>query len=259
MADAEATEALAAAGDSGNGAVATKPNQGQADSKPSGTGNWLEGLPEAHRKKAEVAKWAGPQDAIQSYIELEKFAHKPVGDMTPEERAKLYKRLGDRPESPDGYELSTVQLPEALGYTKEAEKGFREMALSLGLTKQQAKMLDEHSRKGVLSAIDAAKRAQAKLLEGYETQMRDPAQWGADYDKNLKAIEEMVQKFGDADVSRFVKGPGRHPSMLRLLNKLREAMLEDTLETGGPVATEEQHVPGQFSKEFFKKMGVGTR
>ena len=257
MADNDATEALAAAGNSDTGTGVTKQNQVTPASPSTGSvADWVTGLPEPLQAVVKGKGWSQPADVLNSYVSLEKVLGKSVQDMTPEEKARYYKKLGDRPESADGYELSDVKLPDGLGDTPESQRGLKVWMLDQGFTKAQAKAMDERAKQGVLAAVDAAKRAQAALLQGYETAMRKPENWGADYDANIKGIEALVTQLGEADVQKFMKGPGRHPAMLRFLHKVRGTMLEDTLEGGGPVTGTNGSEPTLSYKEALKKAGI---
>jgi hypothetical protein len=194
--------------------------------------------------KTRVERFKEPADLAKSYIELEKFTSKSVQDMTPEEKAKLYKRLG-RPEKQDEYELSTMALPKGLDRGENGDKAFREMALANNLTKEQAKSIHEWATKQAVDGYVGMQQSRAKQAEEASSTLRK--EWGLDFEPNLRGVNSLIQNYGDADLVQLMNsGPGNAPAMLRFLKRIRDTMTDDTLESGRvpPPKTESGGKPG---------------
>jgi len=243
MAEADAKGTLAAP-EGENSGEGSEQNQSMATGSAA-SADWVPGLPDELQKVAKAKGWKAPADAVKSYSELERFASKAVQDMTPEERERFYKRLG-RPESPDGYELSTIILPKGFDKDPGADKAFKEMAHGFGLTKAQAKGIHEWAMKTGADTILSARQIMTKQKDEAITALRK--EWGGDFDANLSGVQKLIRNFGDDSLVQFLNnGPGNDPAMLRFLNRVRGTMRQDTLEDGRVPARESPKVePGGF-------------
>lgn len=123
----------------GEGNEQEKPNEGQVETSP----EWVRDFGDAD-VKAWVGKkgWSGPEDALRSHMELEKFRGvpadqliklAPVDDKESWHGEKgVYARLG-RPPSPDKYELGEVKLGN-----QDVTDKVRQVAFETGMSQAQA-------------------------------------------------------------------------------------------------------------------------
>ena len=247
MAEEETTEVDAttslAAGD-GNSEESTEQNQPGSNGSAT-TGDWVTGLPDEFRETVKVKNWKSPADVLKSYVQLEKFASKSVQDMTPEERERFNKRLGV-PEKPDEYELSTVMMPKgAPKRTAEEDKAYKELVHGLSLSKDQAKGIHEALLKSAVNTLIEHNRVLGKARAEAASTLRK--EWGADYDGNLRGVQNLINQFGgDSVVAYMNTGPGNEPAMLRFLHSVKDTMKEDTLVDGTAPAREAEVKPGGF-------------
>lgn len=248
MGDADTTDALAAVDTDATGSETQESTQSQPEGDASGV---FDSLPNEQREYLKGKNWNDLEKVVKGAQDFEKFARKSVKDMTPEEKTRFMKKLGDRPESPDGYELSDVQLPESLGYGAEAQQKFRSFVHEIGLTADQAKATDEWAKKNALAMIAEAKRQQAKRVERNETDIR--GEWGSDYDTYKAQVVALAQRFGGDEAVKFVQGPGKTLQMWEWLRKVSNTMLEDTFERGDTVTNNDDAQPStglDWSKEL---------
>jgi len=165
-------------------------------------------------------QWAGPEDVVRSYTNLEKLVGYPPdrvvklpgGDAKPEEWGPVWDQLG-RPKTPDGYEM-----PKGDGvdedFTAWARGAFHEAGVPAGMASKLAQ-----------SYQDMVKGAEAKLLADRDAAVAAQAaqlktEWGAAHDQNIgqaqravrglgvqgETIDALEQVMGYAGVMRFFHG-----------------------------------------------------
>ncbi|MDJ0933992.1 MAG: hypothetical protein QNI93_01245 [Kiloniellales bacterium] len=207
--------------------------------------SWPDNLPEELSKAAE--KFAGPTEALRSYVELERRLGRAV--VLPGEGAdaaewrQFHRRLGV-PERPEDY---PVRFPERL------DPGEADDALAERQGRFLAAMQAAGATPGVVQAALDWFGREVEGLEGAATSGRDRAEaaaegalrrdWGPDYERNLALARRAVRRFGPeegqglaeltlADGSRL----GSQPGFLRLLAAVGGALLEDQplIGPGGP-------------------------
>jgi hypothetical protein len=158
---------------------------------------WYSGLPEDARGLVEVKGWKGPEDAIQSYVNLEKMlgADKagrglvmPKEDAEASEWGQFYDKLG-RPASPDQYNLPIPQ-GDTGEFAKVAANKFHE----LGITAKQAESLAEWWNNNSQQMQQAQINQQMQNAE-MELQVLQ-SEWGKEYDQNIEAARRATREFG---------------------------------------------------------------
>jgi hypothetical protein len=214
-----------------SGLAASGDNQNSSDGgNQSGVNEWAKGLDPALAKRVE--KFKTPADLVKAYAEIESTAFKSFQDMTPQEQEKFLKRLG-LPESPEGYELSTVTLPEALASGKQSyDAEYRSLAKEMNLTKAQGKKLHEWLMSKAVSGYSAQQSAVQRSLEEGTNSLRQS--WGASYDGNNSVVDKVIRLGGDKFVERMNAGAGKDPviraGLLEIAKKFQ--IQEDTLVEG---------------------------
>lgn len=156
----------------------------------------------------------------------------PSENATEEEHSAFYNKLG-RPEKDDGYELT---LPEGLSYSDEDVKSFRAAAHKMGLSAVHTKALfDWHTNLSV-EGMKASSLKQREDLQAAEGILKKD--WGAAYDHKKELALKAIRTFADED--SFValeEGLGNDPRLVKLFNKVGEAISEDKLKGDVPVYT----------------------
>jgi uncharacterized protein YpuA (DUF1002 family) len=156
----------------------------------------------------------------------------PGEDASQEELDSFHNKMG-RPEKDDGYELT---LPEGLKYSDEDMKSFRVAAHKMGLSATHAKALfDWHTSLSVEGAKTSSLKQKEALRTVEETLKKE---WGAAYDQKKELALRAIRTFADADA--FValeEGLGNDPRLVKLFNKVGEAISEDKLKGSVPIYT----------------------
>jgi hypothetical protein len=184
------TATAALTGDNGGTASGAAPSTAAPESNV-----WGASFDEETQAYVGAKGWQSPNDLLQSYRNLEKFAggsknllELPGVDAEDSAWDQVYSRLG-RPESPDGYEF-----PQMEGADPELTEWFKGTAHQLGLTgKQAAKLYDAWN--GIagekMQAIQQAEQQQsAQALESLQKE------WGRAFDSQISAGKQAVNALG---------------------------------------------------------------
>jgi hypothetical protein len=199
----------------------------------------LEGFDE--QAKSKLSRYKTVNDIAKSALEFDKRISQsvviPGKDATKETWDAYYKRLG-RPESKDGYELDEIFLPD--GVTKDSDEGFKEIAYELGLNKEQAAKLHKYAAQKGLDSYSNMKKQFEEKKEASRVALRK--EWGGDYDRNISMIGNLLRKFGDEEIIKYMNnGPGNDTPMVKFLAKAGKAFSADTLERGSiPESVEDE-------------------
>ncbi len=223
--------------DPGNETLATggTPETSTETSPETQTGDWTETF--STELKDKMSRYKTAEDVAKAYTELESKLGKsvvvPGENATQEELDKFYTRVG-RPDTSDGYELSTVQ---ADGITRDAEteKVMSEKMFQMGYTKKQAREIWNYLLGETSKGIQKQKDKMAERIKTASTQLRQD--WGADYDTNVVLMNRGVARFDDKDgnFKQFLnEGSGNDPRQVRFLAAVGKSMSEETLEGKHP-------------------------
>lgn len=260
MADVDAVAAVAVTGVKPDNPAPATPAQSTDAKATAATDSW--GTVDDETGKVVKAKgWKAPADAVKSYVDLEKYASKSVQDMSPEEREKFTKRLG-RPESPDGYELSNVTMPEGMTRDPEFDKGFKELVFKVQAMplKEQAKYYHEYFLQDSAKKYSAMRANIAKVFDTSETELRKS--WGLDFDANMALSQKVAKLGGDETVQWLNSGPGKLAVLRKWMYAIGKLMSDDTLEHGSPVPRDTNGKQGlvfDAAKMGLSKVGPGSR
>jgi len=240
---------LAAGGEPENSEATSQDNQPQTTETTGGEELKLSGFDE--KDSGILGRFKSQNGLAKSYLELFKRMERTVAipgeNAKPEEVEAFYKRLG-RPDSPDGYELETVYLPDGVTKADMGEENFKKIAHKLGLTKAQAKELHKWAVDTSLDQVKQVRQvAEQKKREASEVLRKE---YGLDYDKKIALMGQVNRKFGGDEWIQFLnEGPGNDPRLIRVLVKIGESISEDTLVQGRPPGATglEEREPGVFS------------
>jgi hypothetical protein len=128
-------------------------------------------------------------------------------------------------------------------------KAFRAAAHKMGLSATHAKALFDWHTGLTVEGSKASSLKQKEALETVEGTLKKD--WGAAYDQKKELALRAIRTFADADaVVALEEGLGNDPRMVKLFNKVGEAITEDKLKGNAPVYT-----PGENQDAINKIMG----
>lgn len=189
-------------------------------------------LAEPHRELFAAKKWGKLEDALDSYVNLEKrVGANTVIAPTRGETTKFFadnKEALGVPDAADGYEYQPPELPEGMEWDAATEQAARAFALDRNLPGDLFKeMMDfeVQARIGMFKEI-----AQAEAQDEEKTKAALTKAWGADYDRNTEIAKAVPQALGlEADDIEAINGKIDSPVLLKLFHKIGELMGEDQL------------------------------
>ena len=143
-------------------------------------------------------------------------------------------------------ETYTFEPPEGLELdedTKGKIEAFSETAREMGLSQAQYQALIEYDFNRAQQMNEEAVEGWNQRVESWKQSARTDKEIGGEqFAAKVKAAQEIVDKFGDADLKAMLKSPspdnpdglalGNHPAMLRLLNRVAGALAEPELIQG---------------------------
>lgn len=215
----------------------------RADAAPGSP--WPDDLPEELTRAAQ--KFAGPTEALRSYVELERRLGRavvlPGEDADEAEVRQFHRRLGV-PERPEDYPVrfsERLDPGEADGVLAERQGRFLAAMQVAGATPGvvQAALDWFGGEVEGLEGAGAARRDQVEAASEGELR-RD---WGPDYERNLALARRAVRRFGPEEGQALAELTlddgsrlGSQAGFLRLLASVGGALLEDQalIGPGGP-------------------------
>lgn len=165
------------------------------------TENWYDGmnLDDENIGLIQTKGWGDANSILKSYRELEKYTGADKNDFiripkaadgeTPD-MSEVYSRLG-RPENADGYDLTDSDFSKAA----------REALFKAGITKSQAKQLEEwiNGYSKTKADEDAAKAAAELEIRNKASAEELKKAWGADTEKNYAIVQNTRKDLGISD------------------------------------------------------------
>ncbi len=232
---------------------------GESESTPGADSSerpgWMDQLKGDLKDSESLRKFPSATDLAKSYVELEGKLGKAVTvseEPTEEELSRVRTLLGV-PEKVEDYDFSDVKLPEGFKLTDGAAKDLAAFAHENNLSVPQAKSIlgkiaaRENEAVRQVRQVYQAKRSQA------ETQLRQDL--GEDYDKVLKAGQNVLQEYADKDLINELKdtGFGNSPAMVKFLGNLGRAVSESEAPQGGQPQGGQSRTPFPFAAEVSKR------
>ncbi len=195
----------------------------------------VETTPWHSQENAEIvqrAGWKSPDDAIQSYRNLEKMDSGKVkmitADSPAEEKSAFYKAAG-RPETADGYKVP--ELGEGQEVNKEFFGGMAAVAHEAGMSGTQFdKIVDRYieyenqvKEAAVVEFNRYREEADRKLHENY----------GADYDKNIELSKRAYTEYANDDLKELLatdkyKSLMNEPPFIDMMVEMGKKNMNDT-------------------------------
>lgn len=162
-----------------------------------GTG-WRKQLAEDLQSESRLDKFDGEKaldKVVRSYLEAETRLNEPLKrpgeNATEEEWSRYYQQIG-RPESPEGYDFSDVDLPDGYTMGEETEKLAREIAYREGFTPDQAKAVVRTIAERDAAAVAAIQRKNKQALKSGLEALQ--SEWGDNFEANRQQAHQGIEK-----------------------------------------------------------------
>lgn len=209
-------------------------------------------IPETYKDNPNVAKYKNVGELIKGHENVVKLIGAkgvivPKEDAAPEEKEKFYNSLG-RPEKPEGYKLSPVEMHPKIkeAYTPEAEGVFKAEMHKLGLTQAQTDALHKWYFENASKGEAARDAATDKALKDGEAALRQ--KWGAEYEGKILNAKRVVAKFGGKDALDALGDLGSNPAIVKMMADIAANFSEDQIKGFGDKKSE----GAQSAKEKIK-------
>lgn len=235
---------------------ASQPTQQAAPAQQESNDNpLLSSVSEDYAELVKTKGWKSVDDVISSYSNMEKFAGKfssrgvviPDGD-DPEEWGKVYSKLG-RPEAPNGYEFSHIDLKEINDESKEILGFVKELGFKHGLSKRQLEgFVSEYDAK-MAEMESAQEQAYLKDVDKQVGELKK--EWGEAWDKNVALARVAGKKFGiDGETLNALENTAGFAPMMKALAEIGEHFSEDGFVQGRGGSNTQVRTPKQALVEL---------
>mgnify|MGYP003636725543 FL=1 len=178
----------------------------------------------------DVASLAKGYVHAQHMIGSDKVAI-PSREASQEELDVFYNKLG-RPESADGYEAPTENMPE-IPHDNEMQTRFFEEAHRIGLNKQQAGALIRWQAEQAQTGIEANSQATESAMQQAQDSMRQ--EFGKAYEEKMNMAKNAALEFGGEDLMKVLdsSGLGNDPAIIKAFANIGKAIMNDEIVGGG--------------------------
>ena len=198
--------------------------------------DWKSSIPEDLQNEPSLADIKDVAGLAKGYVHAQHMigADKvaiPSRESSQEELDAFYNKLG-RPETADGYEAPTENMPE-IPFDNELQTKFFEEAHRIGLNKQQAGVLIRWQAEQAQGGIEARTQESELALEKATDTMRK--EFGKAYDEKLTLAKGAAQEFGGDELISLLDrtGLGNEPAVIRAFANIGKAIANDEIIGGG--------------------------
>lgn len=204
-----------------------------------GTATWRDTLPDEFKNEPMLQNIPDIPTLTKNYVNAQRLIgtkRLPMPEQGWDQKKwdEFYAQVG-RPETFDKYGLPEVKdLPPELKFDDNAMTEARKAAHSLGLTDRQFKGMMELYMKNQGSTVSGAKKALEDQHNAGLLALKN--EWGEKFDGELGIAKSVIQKFGgeNSELMQYLdqSGMGSNVQLIKLLNVVGKAMLEDTSRGG---------------------------
>lgn len=154
-----------------------------------------------------------------------------LGDKPTDDEISAYRLALGIPDKAEDYDFPSgdgVEHDEQM--ISWAQKVFHEA----GLSKEQGALIGQAWDGFVKGLVEQQEQSSAEAIKAASDKLKE--EWGADFDKNMEFTKRGWQKFTDNEFDQFVDetGIGNHPTLIRFIFKIGQAMGEDFSGPSGP-------------------------
>jgi hypothetical protein len=219
----------------GDGANETTGGEGSA---PSAESSWKDSLPEDLKSDPTLLDIKDVAGLAKSYVhaqklvgmDKDKLAAVPGEDSDEGTWNEFYSKIG-RPTTKDEYSISFDPALEEKGVARseELENWYKEQAHALGLTNKQASELYNKYMGFIADSYDTNNQHLEQLRDKVQADLKK--EWGAAYDQRIQKAVAPLKHFADDEFVSWLDetGMGSHPSMIKFMYAIGEALGEDNL------------------------------
>jgi hypothetical protein len=213
--------------------------------------DWREMLPEDIRGNENLSKFESLEGLAKSYINAQQMIGRDKIPMpkSDEEWQDVYNRLG-RPDSAEGYEFETVEVPEGFPMDEEALGQFKSVAHENGLTAKQANALQKWYFEQNAGNFETMVRAAEDEMTAAQANLR--TEWGNAYDQKLATAMRAVREFGGDELVANLEesGLGNNTALVKTFAEIGAKISGDVSIEGN--ASEGNRTPMQLKAEIAK-------
>jgi len=212
--------------------------------------NWRSALPEELQSNPNLEKYSSVESLAKAYINASSMLGRDKLNMpkSDEEWGDFYNKIG-RPESPDGYEFESPQMPEEMPIDETMMSNFKEMAHQAGLTTKQANELQKWYFGQMGEQFESM--VQSSEQEMTEAQNALRKEWGSAYDNKLNQAMRAVREFGGQDLVDSLEeaGVGNNTALIKAFAEAGSRIMGDKNLAGD---NEGGRTPGELKAQIAK-------
>jgi len=155
----------------------------------------------------------------------------PGEDATEEEKKAFLKSIGV-PEDVNEYKKVDTDLPEGVQLSEEQFKGLQELALTNAWTEKQFEAFQKWYADEAKREYDSIAKHNLEEKEKIEAHFKN--EWGSDYTKNIKFMEDGIKALGGKDLLEKLNktGLGNDPKVISFLVEKGKSLKGDSLLDG---------------------------
>lgn len=221
---------------SGNGQGGAQGGSGQAPA------DWRSGLDPEIKDHPCLKDFKSEKEVAKAYVNaqhligVEKLPIPPK-NAKPEVREKFLNEAFDRLGRPK--EAKDYKIPEVKGLKIDQAKvdTFKQLAHKLGLLPHQLEGLYNYQISEVMNASKLHSENTQKQINEVTAQLKN--EWGEAFDAKLAKAEKVVDTFASDEEKAYLiqSGFNRDPRIIKMLNRIGEAISEDSFVKNGGEAT----------------------
>lgn len=171
----------------------------------------------------------------------------PSGDITDNNTGEGEDKQGAEQETSDlAYDLTKIKTPDGVTVSDEDRAKFGEIVKGFGIKDQEGLQnfvdwvfkTSEENKKALEEQTKVQQEQSAKeweeIKKGWETSLKSDADFGKDYDANIKRANDAIAKFGGSELSDWLKQTdfGNNPAIMKTFARIGKE-IEDAKLVGG--------------------------
>lgn len=229
-------------GDGGQGGSGNPPSGGNPDDGGGAEYSYPESFPEEYRGNPSVLKFANDKgefdygNIMKSYIHLQANQGKdkivkPNENFTDEQWKETFRAIGV-PEDINDFKVEN-KLPEGVKANEDFFNNFKKTAHEANLLPSQAQKIIDFYNDTVVNNMNTQQESQAEYLKKQESLLQ--GEWGDAFEKNMGVAEEASKELLSDEEAKELENLGlfKNATFAKLMNKVGQGMLDDTLEPKG--------------------------
>lgn len=188
---------------------------------------WLNQGSEEHKSSEYYRQFKSAKDALNEF------------DRIRTEHEALQGKIPKVPETPEMYDITEYQVPEGWNVNQETENWFRQLAHENGLTQKQFLGLAAAYSDRMIDMFRQKQEALQNQAVDVENQLRDPKLFGADFDRRMDRVNDLLVELKPADMedAEFLNEiesseMGNNMLLIRILDNMAERFGEHIFVSG---------------------------